>query len=104
MKNVLWLWCFYSEKEGLNLSLMNGRQALWNGTVAGLKFPLTLRLSVNSRGYRIASSSELQTGSGTPSGFLELPEAWKAPWNAGVKCLRGNQPGGVIVKSVRINE
>lgn len=104
MKNVLWLWCFYSEKEGLNLSLMNGRQALWNGTVAGLKFPLTLRLSVNSRGYRIASSSELQTGSGTPSGFLELPEAWKAPWNAGVKCLKGNQPGGVIVKSVRINE
>jgi len=104
MKNVLWLWCFYSEKDGMNLSLMNGRQALWNGTVAGLKFPLTLRLSVNSRGYRIGSSSELRTGSGTPSGFLELSEAWKAPRNAGVKCLRGNQPGGVIVKSVRINE
>ena len=104
MKNVLWLWCFYSEKAGMNLSLMNGRHTLWSGTVARLEFPLTLRLSVNSRGYRIGSSSELRTGSGTPSGFLELSDAWKAPWNAGVKCLRGNQPGGVIVKSVRINE
>ena len=104
MKNVLWLWCFYSEKEGLNLSLMNGRQTLWSGTVAKLEFPLILRLSVNARGYRVGSSAELRTGNGTASGFLELPEAWKAPWNAGVKCLRGNQPGGVIVKSVRINE
>ena len=113
MQDVMLLLLNYSEGSDLGLMLCAKNKShqgfgetLWQGVISHPTFPVTIGFVLNQNTYKVLSSANLETSSGSISGKLNSlnPEKWKNPLHFGIISLLGNVPGGINIRDITLRD